>query len=335
MTAQELFARAHGKDALFITTKNLDYLRNTQELALLRQHARSVTVLGYHDKSYLKRLVKLYARLFFGSYGRYGYVFVGFAPQLVLPFFHWKFKGFKAVDFFISMYDTLVCDRRRVKPGSLPARLLHWFDRRTLALCDAAVADTRADASYFAEEFGADSARTATLYLTADRSIYYPRPADKPAGAPPFLVLYFGSILPLQGVEVILECARLLRDDTRIGFSLIGPLSEKALAVCGELPNVRTTRWLSQPELAAHIAQADLCLAGHFNAAIDKASRTVPGKAYIYEAMEKPMVLGDNPANHEVFTPDARHIFIPMGSPAALCNAILCALTGLERKGIQ
>lgn len=36
--------------------------------------------------------------------------------------------------------------------------------------------------------------------------------------------------------------------------------------------------WLSQQELADEIAGADLCLAGHFNADIDKAKRTIPGR---------------------------------------------------------
>ena len=45
--------------------------------------------------------------------------------------------------------------------------------------------------------------------------------------------------------------------------------------------------WLPQEKLAEYIDMADLCLAGHFNAAVEKASRTIPGKAYIYQAMGK------------------------------------------------
>ena len=39
-----------GKHVLFITTKNLDYLRNTQEIAKLRESAASVDVLGSSGK---------------------------------------------------------------------------------------------------------------------------------------------------------------------------------------------------------------------------------------------------------------------------------------------
>ena len=86
--------------------------------------------------------------------------------------------------------------------------------------------------------------------------------------------------------------------------------------------NIEYIRWLTQEQLAEYIARADLCLAGHFNADIEKASRTIPGKAYIYHAMQKPMILGDNPANHELFDSDSDTIFVKMGSAEALSEAI-------------
>ena len=81
------------KKVVFITTKNLDYLRNVQEINLLRQNAKSVEVIGYKDKSYIKRLLKIYFKLLFGSFKAFDCVFIGFAPQLILPFFNFKFKG--------------------------------------------------------------------------------------------------------------------------------------------------------------------------------------------------------------------------------------------------
>ena len=68
---------------------------------------------------------------------------------------------------------------------------------------------------------------------------------------------------------------------------------------------------------------ADLCIAGHFNNTIAKASRTIPGKAYIYDATNKPMILGDNPANHEQFNTSSQYIYVPMGDADALADSIL------------
>lgn len=325
----ELFARAGGRHVLFITTKGVDYIRNAQEIRALRRYAADVTVLAGRGGSYPTRLAEIYARLMCMPLGRYDMVVVGFAPQLVLPLFHRRFRG-KTVweDFFISFYDTLVNDRKEFRPGGLGARLARAADRTTLAYCDQVIADTRADADYFAREFGVDRQKIAVCYLEADNTIYFPRPAvSRPANAQP-VVLYFGSVLPLQGADIILRGIRLMAGEN-IRFDFIGPLPDALRREFGGLPNLKLTPWLPQTELAARIAAADLCLAGHFNGEIGKAARTIPGKAYIYRAMGKPMILGDNPANRELFGEDGRTFFVRMGDPQALADGIRAGLAKL------
>lgn len=320
------FSDFKGKNVLFITTKNIDYIRNTQEIEALKATADSVCIIGSNNKSYAKRLLYIYLRLMFMSMRPFDAVFVGFAPQLILPIFRWRFKGkLLAEDFFISVYDTMVCDRKKVKDGSFPARIMHWIDQKTISCADKIITDTKAHANYFADEFGADKDKLCVVYLNADRSIYYPhKVAKSPSFEGKFTVLYFGSILPLQGTDVILECIRLMKDCDDIIFDFIGPVSEEEIEKCKGC-NVMFTHWLAQPNLSDHIAAADLCLAGHFNAEIKKASRTIPGKAYIYDAMRRPMILGENPANHELFTEDDSHYFVKMGSAQKLKEKILYA----------
>lgn len=277
-----------NQNVLFVTTKNLDYLRNTQEIRLIEQTAKSVTVLGSREKSYAKRLLHVYGKLCTMSMKPFDVVFLGFAPQLVLPLFAHRFrKKTVDIDFFISVYDTMVCDRKKLRPGSLGAKFCHWIDTRTLKLADHVVSDTNAHGDYFSAEFGKARSAIETLYLDADTSIYYPRPQVKPPELKEqFIVLYFGSVLPVQGVDVIMQAMALLADDPRIHFYFIGPVDQKVTPT--ESPNITYIRWLSQPELAERISQADLCLAGHFNKENGKANRTIPGKAYIYEAMKSP-----------------------------------------------
>lgn len=306
---------------LFITTKNLDYLRNTQELHLLKSQGKEITVIGSFSKHYPKRLFSVYRQLFFQSVRKYDEIFIGFAPQLILPFWHWKFrKKTITIDFFISMYDTLVFDRKKFKKKSIIGKVLWYLDWKTLSLADTVFCDTKEHGAYFAAEFGISSKRLHTLYLEADTSIYYPRSQKKEGKF--FEVLYFGSILPLQGVDIVLKSAQILRENPSVHFTLIGPIGEEYKKVEGE--TVTYIPWLSQKQLAEAIAQADLCLAGHFNREIQKASRTIPGKAYIYRAMEKPMILGDNPANRELYSEDMKGIyFVEMGNPQALAGKIL------------
>lgn len=327
-----IFARAAGRHVLFITTKNIDYLRNVQEIEALKRVAADVTVLGGRGGGYFSRLARLYPRLAFMSLRRYDLIVAGFAPQLVLPFFGRRFRG-KEVweDFFISFWDTLVDDRKKVRPDGPAARLLWQIDRSALLRCGRAIADTRADADWFARTFQIPREKFAVCYLKADDAIYSPRSAEHKAGGL-FTVLYFASMLPLQGVDVVLHCARLMAGEPVV-FDLIGPLPAELRRKYGRLPNLRLTPWLPQRELAERIARADLCLAGHFSRDIGKAARTIPGKAYIYRAMERPMILGDSPANRELFTEDDRTFFVARGDPQALADCIRARMAPDAGKG--
>lgn len=316
-----MFEELQGKRVLFITTKNLDYIRNSQELRLLGKVATRVDVIGSNKSGYAGRLIKVYSKLLFSSMKAYDAVFVGFAPQLVLPFFGFKLRRKYVVqDFFISMYDTLCCDRKIFKPNSFIGRILHWLDTKSLERSDLIICDTKVHGEYFASEFGAPKAKLQTLYLEADTNIYHPYGISKPAALKDkFVVLYFGSILPLQGVDVILETINLLKEHSNLHFIFIGPTK----GTKPESENITYYDWLSQEELARTIDYADLCLAGHFNPNIEKAKRTIPGKAYIYQAMQKPMILGNNPANHELFEANEMIQFVEMGNTKALADIIL------------
>lgn len=308
------------KKVLYIATKNSDYLRLTQEIRILRENGNEVDVIASPEKSYIKRLAYVYRKLLGVKAQCYDIIFVGFAPQLVMPLFGRKLsKSAVVMDFFISMYDTLCCDRKKFSPNGIIGRLIHYADKKTISRADMVICDTNAHGRYFCEEFGVSPEKMSTLYLEADDSIYYPRSAGR---NPEFTVLYFGSVLPLQGVDVILDAIDLLKDEKDLRFIFIGPLGKSGIRR-GE----RITEyidWLPQNELAEKIAQADLCLAGHFDATIMKAKRTIPGKAYIYRAMNKPMILGDNAATRELYSESDKGIyFAEMGNPKALAELII------------
>lgn len=305
---------------LYITTKNTDYLRVTQEVRLLQEAGNTVTLIGSSEKSYRKRLCTVYRALLSVRMEDYDISMVGFAPQLVLPLFGRKLqKKPLVIDFFISFYDTLCMDRKKFRPQSIPGKMLHRLDRRTLQRADLAICDTHAHGQYFCEEFSYPPAQMQTLYLEADTSIYYPRPMQPHTD---FTVLYFGSILPLQGVPVILEAISLLEQEPHLHMIMVGPLGDGAVRTVESITTY--IDWLPQQQLAEQIAQADLCLAGHFDGTIQKARRTIPGKAYIYHAMQKPMILGDNPATHELYQASEDGIyFVEMGNARALADLIL------------
>ena len=312
------------KKVLFITTKNLDYIRNTQDINIIKENSKEYKIIGSKEKSYPKRIVTVYWNILKTSMKNFDLVFIGFAPQLILPIWNFKIKKKKIIiDFFISMYDTLVFDRKKIKENSIFAKILKAIDKKTILLADYIISDTKEHGKYFIEEFGANKNNLNVLYLEADKSIYYEKRIEKPNKVKDkFVVLYFGSILPLQGVEIVLGAVDILKKEKDIFFYVIGPIQKKYNKV--ESDNVKYIDWLSQQELAKYINFSDLCLAGHFNKNINKARRTIPGKAYIYDAMNKKMILGENPANHELFTETkGKYYFVEMGSSEKLAEKIL------------
>ena len=312
------------KKVLFITTKNLDYIRNTQEINIIKENSINYKIIGSKEKSYFKRMINVYWNILKTSVKDFDIVFVGFAPQLILPIWNFKFKKKKIIiDFFISMYDTLVFDRKKIRENSIFAKILKAIDKRTILLADYIISDTKEHGKYFIEEFNADKEKVNVLYLEADKEIYHEEKIEKPYEVKDkFVVLYFGSILPLQGVNIVLGAIDILKNKKDIFFYIIGPIQKKYNKV--ESDNVKYIDWLSQKELAKYINFSDLCLAGHFNKDINKAKRTIPGKAYIYDAMNKKMILGENPANHELFTENKeKYYFVEMGNSEKLAEKIL------------
>lgn len=319
-----------GKRVLFITTKNLDYIRNKQEMDLIQENASAHLVIGSYSRRYFVRLLIVFFKVLFTSTSHFDTVFIGFAPQLILPVFFWKFRKKEIIiDFFISLFDTFCHDRKKVEPDSVAGKLLHYIDKKTLFQADSVVCDTDAHGNYFCEEFQVPSEKLFTMYLKADTSIYHPLNVKRPDFLEnKYVVLYFGSVLPLQGVDIVLKAVEILKDYDEFFFLLIGPMTKNK-----EFENIRPRSknilyidWLSQEKLAEYIDLSDLCLAGHFNDSIEKASRTIPGKAFIYQAMDKRMILGDNQANREVFKEGDRILFVQMGNAKLLAEFILYSL---------
>ena len=56
------------------------------------------------------------------------------------------------------------------------------------------------------------------VYLGVDNQVFYPLPAAKRL----FLAHWHGSYIPAQGVEKIIEAARICANDSEIRFRLIG-----------------------------------------------------------------------------------------------------------------
>ncbi len=342
MILSDLLKITDGKMVLFITPSDVDYIRNRQEINILQKSARHLDIIAPKDihgvsPTGIMRILSIDLKVVAANIKKYDVVFIAGIPQLIVPIIQFRLrKKVLIIDFFISVYDTLVNDRQVLSPPNPLSRILKMLDRKALTRANHVIVDTREHAAYFSRLFGVDSDKMTVIYLEADKQIYYPRNVVKPRDLrDKFVVFFFGAMNPLQGAEVILESARILEEHGNIVFIIVGPYEKiRNFELYSKLKNVRfKARWLPQAAIAGCIATSDVCLAGHFNAAVEKAARVIPGKAYSYLAMERPVIFGDNPANRELFSPDTKNAhFVKMGDPAALADKIL-ELAGARERG--
>ena len=263
----------------------------------------------------------------------YDLVYVGFLGHPLMILGRQLTRKPMLFDAFISVFDTLCLDRQLFRPNSVIGRLAFSLDRVSCALADVVILDTRAHARFFHRTFDVPSDKLRVLFVGCDEKLFYPRSTDSRSEESAPLVLFYGSFLPLHGVDVIIRAAKLLEADSEIRFRLIGRGMEydRIQRLTRELSLENATFLPPVPlsQLPEEIAQATVCLGGHFSS-IGKARRVIAGKTYQCLAMGKPTIVGDNPANHELLTPDQDAYFCPMGDPEALASAVLALVQDRE-----
>ena len=118
MTQQDFLEIIRDKKVLFITPSDVDYIRNKQEINILKRAAKRLDIIAPADTRGVKptgigRILLVNLKTFLAGIGKYEVVFIAGLPQLIVPFCWFFFrKKVLIIDFFISIYDTLVCDRK-------------------------------------------------------------------------------------------------------------------------------------------------------------------------------------------------------------------------------
>ncbi len=240
-------------------------------------------------------------------------------------------------DCFISLYDTAITDRKLAPPGSWVARILKSVESRAYRSADMIVVDTDLNASYFRETFGLVPSRVTALPLSIDESAFRPDPY-LPNGDS-CTVLFIGTFVPLQGVDVIAQAAAALGTRRDVRFRLIGS-GQTAEAVERIFAKSRpanlewVTQWMDSEKLAEEIRSADICL-GIFGTS-PKTQRVWPLKNYAYMAIGRAIITGDTMQAQRMRqqTDSAPFLTVPPGDPAALASAIVELAKNPERRKV-
>lgn len=245
----------------------------------------------------------------------------------------WLFSRKLIFDPLASRFETKILDWRRKPEDSLAAWWNRQLDRLAFRLANLVLADTQAHGDYYCGEFGLSREKVEVVPVGFDDRVFTRGLAESsttPAyhsSGPLFTVMFFGSFLPLHGVETIIEAAhRLSKKDRTICFKFIGagqtlPRVRQRARTLG-LANVAFEGWTDQSTLARKVArEADLVL-GLFGQTA-KAARVVPHKVFQALALRKPVVTALTPAAREFFEHRQNIFFSPPGDAASLAEAIL------------
>ena len=225
------------------------------------------------------------------------------------------------LDAFISWYDTAVNDRRLLPAGSLRARLLFTLERRAYRACDRIIVDTEANRTWLTAEFDLPPQQVRVLPLLIEEERF--RRIGHPPRTTPISVVFVGTLVPLHGIEVIVEAAERLGGRPDIRFVVVGDGQESAFLEKNRPPNVTwVRRWHSSSELADILSAAEICL-GVFGTT-GKTDRVWPLKNYLYLAAGRPVITGDTVEARRLAdrSSDRAFVTVPCGSPVALARAI-------------
>jgi len=312
---------------LFISGREPTYTRNAVILKGLRKCGVEVIECTDLSKSYVTRyptvLVKFLLKL--KKRDDFDIIFVGFFGQ---PLVHIVRKTLKnkpiLFDAFLSAYDTMCFERRRFKPNSIVGKSFYWLDKSSCELADKVALDTNAHINYFVNTFDLPREKFHRVFVGADDEYFYPRNVRRDDKK--FKVFYYGTYRPLQGIEYIIKAAKILETYKDIEFIVVGKGPErKKIGRLSQKLNVRNVKfieWVPYEKLPIEIAKADICLGGHFSN-IDKAKRVIAGKTFQFIAMKKPVIVGDNSANRELFENRVNALLVEMANEYALAEAIL------------
>ena len=260
--------------------------------------------------------------------GRYDVMLVGYIGHFDMPL-AWLLTRLprRPLVFspLISLYDTLVDDRRSFEDGTFMSRILRWLDRQTCAKADLVLLDTEAHIDYFVQEFNLPRKRFARIFVGAVE----PDTPEDGRGATPsddttFRVLFVGKFIPLHGLPFMLEAANRLKDVPEIVFHFVGSgqLTEEIHETARRLnlENVRFTDWIPYEQLHRFLQGWGVCL-GIFGTS-GKALRVIPGKVFVALSAGKAVITADSPSVRELLTDGESAVLCRRGDSEALAGAI-------------
>ena len=265
----------------------------------------------------------------------------GLVDVLFIRFFAWMRGVPVAWDVFISIYDTIVCDRLMIGHHHPLSYLIYYLESLSIRFADWVFMDTQAHARRLETLFKLRAGVCGAVWVGVEIekfSVALKKSNLLPKANPlsPLRILFYGQFIPLHGIQYIVEAAHILSAEN-IEWLLIGKGQEadhiRQMLVEYSLPRLRWIDWVNYTELVNWIDYSDLCL-GIFGTSL-KAANVIPNKIFQITAVGKPIITRDSSAIRELLSHHPPCVYlIQAGNANALVKAIREHMALLENSSL-
>jgi glycosyltransferase involved in cell wall biosynthesis len=223
------------------------------------------------------------------------------------------------IDPLISAYQKDVFERCKWPLGSPQALRRKKWESSLFARADIVIADTPAHADYFRDNLEIDSKKLRILHVSAEESLFTPAPF--PPVKEYIEVFFYGSFLPLQGIDTIVDAAN-ATEDPRIRWTILGEgdlLPQIKKRAAGN-PRIAFEPWLKYIALPERLSRAHILL-GVFGTT-PKAGLVIPNKVFQAMASGRPLITRSAEAYRGTLADSEVIGWVPPGDPAALSHLV-------------
>ena len=175
-------------------------------------------------------------------------------------------------DPLISSWDKKINEQSKYEKTSKKSLSLKKIESELFSKPNLLVADTEAHKKFFIKEFNIPDKKIFVINVGAEEKIFFP---NKKIIASDQEILFYGSFLELHGVEVIIDAAKILKNES-IKWTLIGDFEKIKLK--GLPLNISFESTMNIKKLARQINKATLLL-GIFSSS-EKANNVIPNKVF-------------------------------------------------------
>lgn len=241
------------------------------------------------------------------------------------------FRKILIFDSLMSPYSALKHERKSGRLGFLLSGLVFYFERAILKHSNLLLTDTDLHVDFLSQTFAIERQKIVALPMAAKENI---ETASKSSLALPpaweaqpnaLHVLFYGSFLPLHGLDIILRAITQLNQE-QFAFHFIGGEGERlrdflqAVSESG-LHNISHEAWVSFDELLNHyIPNANICFGGPFGNT-PQSQRVITGKTVQCLAQAKVTVVGQI-ATQYPFADRVNCLWVQQGDAEALRSAL-------------